>query len=44
MTAYPWVPAAITAAGPRDVWVALTPLQSPAAAPGPGEGGLILLH
>jgi len=41
---YPWEPAAITAAGPRDAWVALTPRESPAAAPGPFAGGLILLH
>jgi hypothetical protein len=41
---YPWVAAGITAAGPRDAWVALTPHESPAAEPGPGEGGLILLH
>ncbi len=41
---YPWEPAGITATGPRDAWVALTPQESPAAEPGPGEGGLILLH
>jgi hypothetical protein len=41
---YPWEPAAITATGPRDAWVALTPVESPAAYPGPSEGGLILLH
>jgi hypothetical protein len=38
---YPWVAAAITAAGPGDAWVAETPAANQA---GYSPGGLILLH
>jgi hypothetical protein len=38
---YPWVATAITAAGPRDAWVAETPAADQA---GYSPGGLILLH
>ena len=39
---YPWVAAAITAAGPRDAWVAETPAASQQT--GFSPAGLILLH
>jgi len=39
---YPWVPTAITAAGPRDAWVAETPAVNQPT--GFSPAGLILLH